>query len=104
MILGIILEKKNSGPSAWTHGPLAGLRFTVHGVPQIGTVVGAHLSTARRHSRARGLTATKREARGGDGDLYPGWHKMAEGLRWLSDSGPRWRPEFLDERALEVRR
>jgi hypothetical protein len=81
MVLGIILEKKNSGPGAWTRGPLAGLWFTVHGVPQTGTVTGA-----RRDSRARGLTATKREARGGDGDLYPGWHKMVEGLRWLSDS------------------
>jgi hypothetical protein len=42
------------------------------------------------------------DARGGDGDLYPGWHETAEGLGWPGDGGPRWRPEFLDERALEV--
>jgi hypothetical protein len=45
-----------------------------------------------------------REARGGDGDLYPGWHEMAEGLGWPGDDGPRWRPEFLDKRVLEVQR
>jgi hypothetical protein len=47
---------------------------------------------------------TAREARGGDGDLYPGWHETAEGLGRPSDGGSRWRSEFLDERALEVRR
>jgi hypothetical protein len=36
------------------------------------------------------------EVRGGDGDLYPGWHKMTKGLRQPCDGGPRWRPEFLD--------
>jgi hypothetical protein len=104
MVLGIILENKNGGPGAWTCGPLAGLWFIVHGGPQTRTVVGARWSVAHRHSRARDLAAMAREARGGDGDLYPDWHEMAEGLGWPGDGGPRWRPEFLDKRALEVRR
>jgi hypothetical protein len=29
---------------------------------------------------------------------------MEEGLRRPGDGGLRWRPEFLDERALEVQR
>jgi hypothetical protein len=103
-VLGIILEKKNGGPGAWTLGPLARHRFTVHSGPQTGTVSGAHRSTARRRSRAWDLVTTAREARGGDEDLYLSWHEMTEGFRWLGDGGPRWRPEFLDERALEVRR
>jgi hypothetical protein len=45
-----------------------------------------------------------REARGGDGDLYPGWHETAEGLERPGDGGPGWRPEFHDEGALEVQR
>jgi hypothetical protein len=48
------------------------------------------------------LTATAREARGGDEYLYLGWHKTTEGFGWLGDGGLRWRLEFLDERALEV--
>jgi hypothetical protein len=43
-----------------------------------------------------------REARGGDDNLYPGWHETTEGLGRPGDGGLRWRPEFLDERALEV--
>jgi hypothetical protein len=78
---------------------LAELQFTVHGGPWKGTMAGAH-----RHSHAQDLAVTAREAREGDGDLYPGWHKTAEGLRQPSDGGPRWQPEFLDERALEVQR
>jgi hypothetical protein len=45
---------------------------------------------------------TAREARGGDGDLYPGWHETVEGLGRSGDGGLRWLLEFLDERALEV--
>jgi hypothetical protein len=37
-------------------------------------------------------------------DLYPGWHETAEGLRRSGDGGPRWWPEFLDEKVLEVRK
>jgi hypothetical protein len=92
MVLGIILEKKNGELGAWTRGPLAGLRFTVHGGPQIGTVAGAHQSAARWRSRAWAVAVMAREARGGDGDLYPSWHEMAEGLRRPGDGGPRWRP------------
>jgi hypothetical protein len=83
---------------------LAGLRFIVHGGPRTGTVAGARWSTARQRSRAWDLATMVQEARGGDGDLYLGWHEMTEGFGWLGDGGPRWRPEFLDERALEVRR
>jgi hypothetical protein len=104
MVLGITLEKKNGGPGTWTRGPLAGLWFTVHGGQQTGTVAGACRSAAHQLSRARDLAATVREARGGDRDLYPGWHKTPEGLGWLGDDGPRWQLEFLDGRALEVRR
>jgi hypothetical protein len=82
MVLGIILEKRNGGPSAWTRGPLARLWFTVHGGPRTGTVAGAHRSAVHRRSRARDLTMMVREARGGDGDLYPSWHETAEGPRW----------------------
>jgi hypothetical protein len=92
MVLGIILEKKNGGPRAWTYGP------------RIETVVGARQSAAHRRSRAWDLTVMAREARGGDGDLYFGWQETMEGLRWSGDGGPRWWPEFLDERALEVQR
>jgi hypothetical protein len=59
---------------------------------------------ARWRSHAQDLAMAARGARGGDMDLYLGWHKMTEGFGWLGDGGPRWRPEFLDERALEVRR
>jgi hypothetical protein len=104
MVLGIILENKNGGPGAWTCGPLAGLWFTVHGGPWTGTEAGAHRSTAHQRSRARDLAAMAWEARGGDGDLYLGWHKMTEGFGWLGDGGLRWQPEFLNERLLEVRR
>jgi hypothetical protein len=44
------------------------------------------------------------EARGGDGALYPGWHETAGGLGRPGDDGLRWRLEFFNERALEVRR
>jgi hypothetical protein len=100
MILRINLENKSSGPSAWTRGPLVGLRFTVHGAPRTGTVAGARWSAARWRSCVRDLVTTAREARGGDGDLYPYWHETVEGLGWPSDGGPRWRPKFLDETAL----
>jgi hypothetical protein len=102
MVLGIILEKKNDGPGARTRGPLAGLWLIVHGGPRIGTGARAHRSVAHRRSHAWDLAAMAWDARGGDGDLYPGWHETAEGLGWPGDGGPRWRPEFLDERALEV--
>jgi hypothetical protein len=62
------------------------------------------MAGAHWRSHARDLTVTAREAREGDGDLYPGWHETAEGLSQPSDGGPRWRSEFLDERALEVQR
>jgi hypothetical protein len=52
----------------------------------------------------RDLTVTMRDARGWDGDLYPSWHEMKEGLRQPSNGGPRWRPEFLEESALEVQK
>jgi hypothetical protein len=104
MVLGIILVKKNGGPDRWTHGILAELWFIVHGGPRTGTVAGARRSVARRRSHAQDLAATTREARGGDGDLYPGWHETVEGLERPGHGGPRWRPEFLNERALEVRR
>jgi hypothetical protein len=83
----------------WTIG-----QTSVHGGPRIGTVVGAHKSAAHQRSRVWDLATTAREARVGDGDLYPGWHKPTEGLGRSSYGGPRWWPEFLDERALEVRR
>jgi hypothetical protein len=57
----------------------------------------------RWRSRARDLAVVAQGARGVDGDPYLGWHEMTEGFRWLGDGGPRWRPEFLDGRALEVR-
>jgi hypothetical protein len=57
---------------------------------------------ARRHSHVRDLAVMAWEARGGDGDLYLGWHETTEGFGWLGDSGSRRRPEFLNERALEV--
>jgi hypothetical protein len=56
-------------------------------------VVGAHRSMAHRRSHARDLAAMAREARGGDGDLYPGWHEMAEGLGRPGDGGSRCRGE-----------
>jgi hypothetical protein len=86
MVLGIILEKKNGGPGAWTRGPLAGLRFTVHSGPRTGTVAGARRSVAHRRSRALDLAVTAWEASGGDGDLYPDRREMAEGL-----GRPGWR-------------
>jgi hypothetical protein len=70
MVLGIILEK-NGGPGAWTHGPLARLRFTVHGGPRTGIVARARQRAAQQHSRVRDLAATMWDARGRDGDLYP---------------------------------
>jgi hypothetical protein len=59
---------------------------------------------AHRRSSVWDHAATAQEARGGDGDLYLGWHETTEGFGWLGNSGPRWQPEFLDERVLEVRR
>jgi hypothetical protein len=35
---------------------------------------------ARRRSRARDLAVVAWGARGADGDPYPGWHKLVEGL------------------------
>jgi hypothetical protein len=50
-------------------------------------MAGAHRSAARRCSRARDLAAMAQEARGGGGDLYPGWHETAEGLGRPGDGG-----------------
>jgi hypothetical protein len=59
---------------------------------------------ARRRSHAWDLTVAARGARGGDEDLYLDWHETIKGIGWMGDGGPRWRPKFLDERVLEVRR
>jgi hypothetical protein len=64
------------------------------------------LTGVRSHwcSRARDLTVVTRGARKGDGDPYPGWHEVAEGLgRPSVGEGRQWWSE-LDEKVLEVRR
>jgi hypothetical protein len=59
---------------------------------------------AHRRSRAWDLTMVAQEAREGDGDPYPGWHKTAEGLIRLGVGEGRRRQSELNERVLEVRR
>jgi hypothetical protein len=41
-------------------------------------------------------------AREGDGDPYPGWHEVAEGLRWRGVDEGRQRQSELDEKVFEV--
>jgi hypothetical protein len=53
---------------------------------------------ARRRSRARDLAVVVRGARGADGDPYPGWHEVVEGLgRPGVDEGRRWQSKLNEE-------
>jgi hypothetical protein len=45
-----------------------------------------------------------RGAREGDGDPYPSWHEVAEGLGRLGVSEGRQRRSELDEKVLEAQR
>jgi hypothetical protein len=85
--LGIILEKKNGGPSAWTRGPLAVLRFTVHDGPRIGIVAGARQNASHRRSCVRDLAVMAREARGGGGGSLP---RLARDGGGAQTAGRRW--------------
>jgi hypothetical protein len=54
-------------------------------------------------SRAQDLTVASWGARGADGDPYPGWHEVVEGLgRAGISEGKRWDSK-LDEKVLMAR-
>jgi hypothetical protein len=50
------------------------------------------------------LTVGAPRGRGDRGDPHHDVGGHWGGAVWPGDGGPRWRPEFLDERALEVQR
>jgi hypothetical protein len=56
-----------------------------------------------RHSRARDLAVAAWGARGADGDPYPGWHKLVEGLGRPGVVEGRWRRSKLNEEVLGAR-
>jgi hypothetical protein len=56
-----------------------------------------------RRSRARDLTVAVWGARGGDGDPYPGWHELVEGLGRLGIVEGRRRQSKLNEEVLRAR-
>jgi hypothetical protein len=57
---------------------------------------------ARRRSRARDLAVAAWGARGADGDPYPRWHELVEGLGRPEVGEGRQRRSKLDEEVLEA--
>jgi hypothetical protein len=58
---------------------------------------------ARRRSRAQDLTVAVWGARRADGDPYPGWHELVEGLGRPGVGEGRQRQSKLDEEVLGAR-
>jgi hypothetical protein len=83
--------------------PRAGGGSRVHDGPADGAWPELTGVRAHRRSGARDLAVAAGEARGEDGDRYPGWCEWAEGLGWPVVGEGRRRRSKLDDKRLGAR-